>query len=193
MTVVVVCPKCSKQLKVTEQQVGKRAKCPNCKEVITLQASAPAAGAASAEKGMWKVMTGENEEFGPVTKAELDAWMADGRLDAQCQVLQDGWEQWKWADEVYPQLAETNSAQTPTLQVATSPTVGLNTGGISLPPLGGPDSLPLPGTGGPKLPTPVGNPSPGPLGLGSPLGGAPLGSSPPPNRPSAGVIRPGKR
>ena len=38
-------------------------------------------------------------------RRELDAWFSDGRIDQTCQLLRDGWEQWKWADEVYPQLA----------------------------------------------------------------------------------------
>ena len=54
---------------------------------------------------MWHVQTADGSHYGPVTKADLDAWMADDRLDAECQVLMDGWDQWKWAEEVYPQLA----------------------------------------------------------------------------------------
>jgi hypothetical protein len=54
---------------------------------------------------MWHVQTADGAHYGPVTKADLDAWVADERLDAECQVLMDGWDQWKWAEEVYPQLA----------------------------------------------------------------------------------------
>jgi hypothetical protein len=51
------------------------------------------------------VQTADGTHYGPVTKTDLDAWVADERLDADCQLLMDGWEQWKWAEEVYPQLA----------------------------------------------------------------------------------------
>ena len=52
----------------------------------------------------WYVQTGEGAEYGPVTKAELEQWITEDRLDSECQVLQDGWDQWKWAEDVFPQL-----------------------------------------------------------------------------------------
>lgn len=61
----------------------------------------------------WHVQIGDGEEYGPVTKAELDEWVAEGRLDGNCQLLKDGWDQWKWADDVYPQLAEGDAPQDP--------------------------------------------------------------------------------
>src|SRR5262249_3848985 len=33
------------------------------------------------------------------------AWAKEGRLDATCQVYCNGWAEWKWAAEVYPELA----------------------------------------------------------------------------------------
>jgi hypothetical protein len=63
------------------------------------------------ETAEWHMQTAEGEQYGPVTKTELDGWVAEGRLDASCQVLQDGWDQWQWADEVYPELAETGAAE----------------------------------------------------------------------------------
>ena len=62
--------------------------------------------AQSTDVAEWHMQTGDGEEYGPVTKAELDGWVVEGRLDRNCQVLQDGWDQWRWADDVYPQLAE---------------------------------------------------------------------------------------
>lgn len=56
----------------------------------------------------WHVQLGEGEEYGPVTKTELDSWVAEGRLDGNCQLLKEGWDQWKWADDVYPELAESD-------------------------------------------------------------------------------------
>ena len=64
----------------------------------------------AAEAGDWFMQTEEGEQYGPVSKADLDAWVIEGRLDAGCQVLRDGWEQWKWAEEVYPQLSGTPAA-----------------------------------------------------------------------------------
>jgi len=53
----------------------------------------------------WYLQTEEGEQYGPVTKAELDQWLAEGRIDASCQILCEGWDQWRWAEDVYPQLA----------------------------------------------------------------------------------------
>lgn len=62
----------------------------------------------------WFVKTGTGDEYGPVTKAELDTWLTEDRLDDDCQLLQEGWEQWKWASDVYPSLAGTSSQQVST-------------------------------------------------------------------------------
>lgn len=74
-----------------------------------LQASHPQATAAD----RWYMQTDKGEQYGPVPKAELDAWVREGRIDSECQVLNEQWNQWKWADEVYPQLAATAKAMPP--------------------------------------------------------------------------------
>jgi hypothetical protein len=50
------------------------------------------------------VKTAEGDEYGPVTRAELDQWVTEERIDTECQILQEGWDQWQWAEEVLPQL-----------------------------------------------------------------------------------------
>jgi len=155
VTAVVSCTHCGKQLRVKEELLGKKAKCPKCQQLFTLKASAngssAVSGAGSASrsasgsaarsasgsaarsartaggsgaaarvvssvtqnKAEWRVQTGEGEEYGPVTKAELDQWAAEERIDSQCQLLKEGWDQWKWADEVYPDLAKESEAEPP--------------------------------------------------------------------------------
>lgn len=53
----------------------------------------------------WYVHTEEGDEYGPVSRAELETWIEEGRVDATCQVFCDGWPDWKWAAEEFPQLA----------------------------------------------------------------------------------------
>lgn len=60
--------------------------------------------AATAAQPQWRVCAADGQQYGPVSKAELDSWVAQGRLDERCQVYCDGWPQWKWAHEVYPEL-----------------------------------------------------------------------------------------
>jgi len=118
------CPSCQAKFRAPEKYAGKKIKCPKCQGVITVPGAAAAgsAGAASAApkpgppkkptpaatstpKEEWYMQTEEGEQYGPVTRQELDGWAAEGRLDASCQVLCEGWEQWKWAEEVYPEIA----------------------------------------------------------------------------------------
>jgi hypothetical protein len=54
----------------------------------------------------WHVQTEEGDQYGPISRTELDQWVSEGRLTGACQVLQAGWEQWRWAGEIYPQLVE---------------------------------------------------------------------------------------
>ena len=56
----------------------------------------------------WFVQTDDGEQYGPVPKDELHDWIAEGRLDVSCQVLCEGWEQWKWAEEVFDELGKAN-------------------------------------------------------------------------------------
>jgi hypothetical protein len=57
------------------------------------------------ETAQWHVHTAQGQRHGPMSKDDVDRWAANGRLDASCQVWCEGWPQWKWAGEVYPQLA----------------------------------------------------------------------------------------
>lgn len=52
---------------------------------------------------MWRVKI-DGTVYGPVTRAELDEWVADERLDGQSQLLAVGADQWQWASELYPDL-----------------------------------------------------------------------------------------
>ncbi len=63
------------------------------------------------EEGQWYMQTDDGEQYGPVDREELNAWVAEGRIDGTCQLLCDGWDQWRWADEVFPDLAEEASTE----------------------------------------------------------------------------------
>ncbi len=65
----------------------------------------------SAEDGQWYMQTDDGEQYGPVDREELNEWLAEGRIDATCQLLCDGWDQWQWADEVFPELSEEASTE----------------------------------------------------------------------------------
>jgi hypothetical protein len=121
MPIKVTCPGCQKTYSVPDTTAGKKVKCPACQQVIEVPAAAvtgtslPGASSSgsAAGKEMWRVRTGDGQGYGPVSKKELDEWVAEGRLDANCQVLRDGESQWRWATELYPQLAQQEQLATP--------------------------------------------------------------------------------
>jgi len=52
----------------------------------------------------WYMRTPDEQQYGPVKRHALDQWVEEGRVDSDCQILCDGWQQWQWASDVYPQL-----------------------------------------------------------------------------------------
>lgn len=133
MPIEVKCASCQKRLRVPDKAAGKKIKCPGCESIIVVPAddeeptvsitpktktpakSSAAAGSGSREKSaakskpaeMWRVKIDEDgDEYGPIDRAELDEWVAEGRLHGDCQLLQDGHDQWQWASDVYPELDE---------------------------------------------------------------------------------------
>jgi tetratricopeptide (TPR) repeat protein len=53
----------------------------------------------------WLVHNEDGREYGPVTKAALDAWCAEGRLGPKSLLLRIDWDQWVWGTEIYQELA----------------------------------------------------------------------------------------
>ena len=75
----------------------------------------------------WYLKAEDSEDYGPVLKAELDQWRDEGRITADCHVLQDGAEQWQWASDVYPELEADEAAP------AAAGPPPLNTGSVPSP------------------------------------------------------------
>jgi len=88
--------------------------------------------------------TPEGQQFGPISRSELDGWVAEGRVTSDSQILQEGGAQWQWAKDIYPVLAKgaTAPASAPVAaganpfadigdQPATNPYASPRTGGQS--------------------------------------------------------------
>ena len=95
-----------------DKVAGKRVRCPKCQEIIQVPALSPTEPAPSGEAvspaapELWHLQTEDGETYGPVAKSEIDDWVSEGRVTADCQLLREGDDQWQWATEVYPQLEE---------------------------------------------------------------------------------------
>jgi hypothetical protein len=113
------CPNCSKLLRAPDDAAGKRVRCPACQTVISLDGSNPEKPLASpapvraAPAAQWTLKTEDGQLYGPISKTELDSWVADGRVSAECQLLPTGGTQWQWASDVYPQLARASASFPP--------------------------------------------------------------------------------
>jgi hypothetical protein len=59
------------------------------------------------------MQTPDGQQFGPVPRQELDAWLGQGRITAECQLLLEGTPQWQWASEIYPVLASQTPSSMP--------------------------------------------------------------------------------
>lgn len=137
MAIEVQCEKCGQSLRAGPAMLGKKARCPKCSAPVLIKAadnssadaSAGDTGKKSPKKSADKAkkkdssdaaagwfVRADDGEFGPVEKAELDEWAAEGRLDAECEVRAESWpeDQWKSAIEVYPQIAGGESKESST-------------------------------------------------------------------------------
>jgi predicted Zn finger-like uncharacterized protein len=109
------CPQCSSRLRVPDDAAAKKVRCPSCQSIITLAGgtpevaipgpNVPAPRLAAVAAAQWSVKMEDGQQYGPISKTELDRWVADGRLGPECQLLKSGAPQWQWASDVYPQLA----------------------------------------------------------------------------------------
>ena len=105
MPIEISCNNCSKRLRVPDNAAGKRVKCPGCQTVLSVPAAGGGSSAGSAVgAAKYHLKTEDGQTFGPVPKNELDEWMNEGRITAECQLLKDGADQWQWATDIYPQL-----------------------------------------------------------------------------------------
>lgn len=99
------CPHCRKPFRVADKFAGKAVKCPGCQGVVRVsQAEGAAADTDIQSAGQsWYILCEDGEQLGPVSKEQLDNLATQGRLSF-CQVRRQDWRNWKWADDVYPDL-----------------------------------------------------------------------------------------
>jgi TM2 domain-containing membrane protein YozV len=136
MPIELRCNECQRRLRVRDEIAGKRIKCPSCQAILRVPVPdddrAVSAAALMAAPGpsdtpipsdapgpsfappprsadAWHLKTADGATYGPVPRRELDSWFQEGRIDASCQLLEEGDASWKWASDVYPQLAPRKS------------------------------------------------------------------------------------
>ena len=126
MAIETICKKCARKLSVADQYAGKRARCPQCGNVYEVpqktggdvdvfagvDQSNPAAKAANVGSLQWSMKTPDGSEYGPVSKEELDQWLREGRISADCFLKSSATGKWQPAADVYQMLRSSSSRPT---------------------------------------------------------------------------------
>ena len=126
MSIALHCTSCQHSFHVNDQWAGKRIKCPQCQAKVdvpganggdalsdfmqwaggaTQATSAQTMHAAVEDDAKWYLQTFSGKQYGPVDRRLLNYWLRLGAISARSQVLREGDNQWRWASELYPQLA----------------------------------------------------------------------------------------
>ncbi|MDP6446346.1 MAG: NINE protein [Pirellulaceae bacterium] len=99
MAIELACSQCASALRVGDDSRGKRVRCPKCEEIMYVPASETAES--------WRLRGEDGDEYGPISRPQLEQWVQEGRVSAKCQVIRDGDNQWQWAVNVFPHLGST--------------------------------------------------------------------------------------
>jgi hypothetical protein len=113
---------------VADEHAGQQARCPVCSREYTVPTADNTRSEASAESlvdstttasevtpqpvdtSRWSLKTPEGAIYGPVDRASLDGWLADGRIASDCYLAEGNSGSWRRAVEVYPQLGSQPAA-----------------------------------------------------------------------------------
>jgi hypothetical protein len=147
MPIETSCHGCRKLLRVADEHAGKTARCPGCGTIYTVpgksvgQAAAPGYAYASAwvaAEERWTLKTPDGALYGPASRADLDRWLAEGRITPDSHLQPQGAFQWLPAAQVYPQLGRVTTQNPFADQFALPPPYGSASAG----------AYPWPGAGG---------------------------------------------
>ena len=122
MSIETLCPGCGRKLRVAAEHAGKQARCPLCNAIYTVSAAESATDIPSdpaAATQSWRMRSPEGQTYGPVERTELDRWVSEGRVTADCELHCEGTGRWQGAAEVYAALRP--QAQTAAAATAESP------------------------------------------------------------------------
>ena len=112
MSVEVHCPHCSMRLTV-DAQPNEQVSCPGCQQLFVMGAEAAGASGSGEDVPSWYMSGPDGQQFGPVTRAKLDGWVREGRVDHRCQILHDSWSNWRSACDEYPALRPASPPPSP--------------------------------------------------------------------------------
>jgi hypothetical protein len=115
------CGGCGRALRVAPEHAGKMARCPVCGHITHVPASLsvgtvpnpePTSGeglpippvSTPGDTAEWYMKTPEEQTFGPASFQDLERWVQEGRITADCQLSQGAAGNWQPADRLFPSL-----------------------------------------------------------------------------------------
>jgi phage FluMu protein Com len=105
MPIEVRCESCGRLLRVADEHAGKALRCPACNHISKAPSAAgPSLLETQAHAPQWHMRTPEGTTYGPVDDRELDRWIAEGRLAADCQLASSPSGPWLAATSKFPHL-----------------------------------------------------------------------------------------
>ncbi|MFC1597741.1 hypothetical protein ACFL5Q_07380, partial [Planctomycetota bacterium] len=121
MSIRVQCPGCKGLFQASDRLAGKQARCPHCSAAISVPSGAtpetaramsaerpsrpaPTDAASSGQGAVWYVQASDGSKHGPMTQVQLEHLVSTGRLDGFSRLRHQAWSDWKWAEDVFPQL-----------------------------------------------------------------------------------------
>ena len=106
MPIETKCTTCGKTLRVGDEHAGSQARCPACSTVFVVPGGAALAAAEPAVVPVerWSMKTPEGQIYGPIAKPELDRWLSEGRIAADCELRCGDDAPWRPADACYSVL-----------------------------------------------------------------------------------------
>ncbi|MEX2173418.1 MAG: hypothetical protein WD872_03595 [Pirellulaceae bacterium] len=106
MPLKIRCAGCGRLLRVAEEHAGKALRCPACNHIGTAPAAGGASAAASLSASGWHLRTPDGQVFGPVSHSDLERWLAEGRVAADCSLAEQAGGPWRPAAAVFPVLKQ---------------------------------------------------------------------------------------
>jgi hypothetical protein len=155
MPIETICQGCGERLRVADEHVGRTARCPNCRSLYTVpkpQAVEPHAAGFAGDQAQFSgasdgrppasaLLAGLPDDlfyvrwggrsFGPISRDELLAWHADGRLPPDASVQREGLAAVAAAD-LFPPPSNAADAAAPAVAVAPAPMFTRHQGGLVL-------------------------------------------------------------
>ena len=111
MSIDTICQGCARKLRVADKFAGKKARCPDCKTVYVVPAKRESSHevreetpASSVSPEQWTLRTETGDEYGPVAKSVLDAWLSQGRITSRCFVRREDSSSYQPAAAIYSSL-----------------------------------------------------------------------------------------